>query len=75
MSRPKGSTFVFLVVSLVAIAPLVRPQEAQQFSTESVQTEREAMYYRYLEFASLGDRERALVERAGISANAGSDPG
>ena len=37
--------FVVLVVGLAVAAPPVRPQEA-------VQSEREAMYYRYLEFAS-----------------------
>ena len=37
---------VFLVIGLVLIAPLARAQEASQ-------SEREAMYYRYLEFTSL----------------------
>ena len=45
MSRSKLATIVFLVASLVAIALPVHAQE-------TTQSEREAMYYRYLEFAS-----------------------
>ncbi|MFQ5927317.1 MAG: DPP IV N-terminal domain-containing protein, partial [Terriglobia bacterium] len=45
MFRPKGTTFVFLLLGLLVIAPFVSAQEAGQ-------AEREAMYYRYLEFAS-----------------------
>jgi len=45
MSRSKLATVVFLGVGLVVIPPLVRAQQAEQ-------SEREAMYYRYLEFAS-----------------------
>ncbi len=37
---------LFLVIGLVLIAPLARAQEASQ-------SEREAMYYRYLDFPSL----------------------
>ncbi|MFQ5695672.1 MAG: hypothetical protein ACE5HB_06765, partial [Terriglobia bacterium] len=36
---------IFLIVGLAVIAPLVRAQESEQ-------SEREAMYYRYLEFPS-----------------------
>jgi len=46
MPKSKGTTVVILVVSLSVIAPLTPAQEAQQ-------SEREAMYYRYLEFPSL----------------------
>ncbi len=45
MSRSKLATVVFLGVGLAAIAPFGSAQEAQQ-------AEREAMYYRYMEFAS-----------------------
>ena len=45
MFRPKATMLLFLVVGLVVIAPSVRGQEAEQ-------SEREVMYYRYLEFAS-----------------------
>ena len=45
MSRSRLATVVFLGVGLVVFAPFVPAQEAQQ-------SEREAMYYRYLEFAS-----------------------
>ena len=45
MAKSKGTTVVILVVSLSVIAPLTPAQEAQQ-------SEREAMYYRYMEFAS-----------------------
>jgi dipeptidyl aminopeptidase/acylaminoacyl peptidase len=43
---------VFLVVGLLGTAPLVHAQEAEQTARQSKQAEREAMYYRYLEFAS-----------------------
>ncbi len=52
MFRPKRAMVVVLVVGLAAIAPVVRAQEAQHPATESKQAEREAMYRRYLEFAS-----------------------
>ncbi|MEE8200430.1 MAG: DPP IV N-terminal domain-containing protein [Candidatus Acidoferrales bacterium] len=42
----KRAFFLLVVLCLAVIAPLVRAQQAEQ-------TEREAMYYRYLEFASL----------------------
>ena len=45
MPKSKGTTVLILVVSLSVIAPLTPAQEAQQ-------SEREAMYYRYMEFAS-----------------------
>jgi len=45
MLTPKGPMFIFLVIGLVVIPPLVRAQQAEQ-------SEREAMYYRYLDFAS-----------------------
>jgi len=45
MFRLKGATFIFLVVALLVSAPVLLAQEAKQ-------SEREAMYYRYLEFAS-----------------------
>ena len=45
MSRQKGIMSVFLVAGLVVIASLVRAQEPEQ-------SEKEAMYYRYLEFPS-----------------------
>ncbi len=45
MYRSRLATVVFLGVGLVVFAPFVPAQEAQQ-------SEREAMYYRYLEFAS-----------------------
>ena len=46
MPKSKGTTVVILAVTLSVIAPLTPAQEAQQ-------SEREAMYYRYLEFPSL----------------------
>ncbi|MEE9183348.1 MAG: DPP IV N-terminal domain-containing protein, partial [Acidimicrobiia bacterium] len=46
MFRPKGTAFVFLVVGLMVSGPVVHSQEAAL-------SEREAMYYRYLEFSSL----------------------
>ncbi len=52
MFRPERAAVVILVLGLVAIGPLVQAQEAGQFPTASKQAEREAMYYRYLEFAS-----------------------
>ena len=52
MFRPKRAMVVVLVVGLAAIAPVVRAQEAQHPATESKQAQREAMYRRYLEFAS-----------------------
>lgn len=45
MLRLKTTIFVFLAASLLPFAPLV-------WSDESRQTEREAMYRRYLEFPS-----------------------
>jgi len=45
MAKSKGTTVLILVVSLSVIVPLTPAQEAQQ-------SEREAMYYRYMEFAS-----------------------
>ena len=45
MFGPKGTMLIFLIVGLVVIATPVRAQQAEQ-------AEREAMYYRYLEFAS-----------------------
>ncbi|MEE9127876.1 MAG: DPP IV N-terminal domain-containing protein, partial [Planctomycetota bacterium] len=42
----KRAFFLLVVLCLAVIAPLVRAQQAEQ-------TEREAMYYRYMEFASL----------------------
>ncbi len=53
MCRPKGVTVILLVVSLVALAPLVRAQENNTSAAEAKQAEREAMYYRYREFPSL----------------------
>ncbi len=41
----KRTLFLLVLLSLAVIAPLVRAQQAEQ-------SEREAMYYRYLEFAS-----------------------
>ncbi|MEE8201458.1 MAG: hypothetical protein V3R29_09855, partial [Candidatus Acidoferrales bacterium] len=41
----KQAFFLLVVLCLAVIAPLVRAQESEQ-------SEREAMYYRYLEFAS-----------------------
>ena len=46
MRTPKAATFLFLAVWLGIVAPPVHAQEAAQ-------SEREAMYYRYLEFPSL----------------------
>ncbi len=43
MFRPKGTTLVFLVVGLMVSGPVVRAQESEQ-------SEREAMYERYLEW-------------------------
>ncbi len=43
MFRSKGTAFVFLVVGLMVSGPVVPSQMASQ-------SEREAMYYRYLEF-------------------------
>ena len=45
MFRPKGTALVFLVVGLMVSGPVVHSQEAAL-------SEREAMYRRYLEFAS-----------------------
>ena len=45
MFGPKRTMFVFVVVGLAVIAPGVHAQEAER-------SEREAMYYRYLEFPS-----------------------
>ena len=45
MFRPKQARIVTLLVGIVAAAPPVRAQE-------TAQSEREAMYYRYLEFDS-----------------------
>jgi len=47
MFRLHVKMILILFVSLVVIAPLVRAQAAGQ-------SEREAMYYRYLEFPSYG---------------------
>jgi len=52
MFNPKGAMFVSLVIVLVVIAPLGSAQERKQSRPESGQAEREAMYYRYLEFPS-----------------------
>ncbi len=59
MLRPKEIMFGILVAALTIIAPPVRAQETKQSPTGSGQVddsthraEREAMYYRYLEFAS-----------------------
>jgi hypothetical protein len=59
MFKPKRTIFIILVVALTAIAPFVGAQETKQSPTGSGQVddstrraEREAMYYRYLEFAS-----------------------
>ncbi len=52
MLRPRETMLVFLVVGLLGTAPLVHAQEAEQTARQSKQAEREAMYYRYLEFAS-----------------------
>lgn len=52
MFRPKGAMFVSLVVVLVIVVPFVSAQETKQSPAESGQAEREAMYYRYLEFSS-----------------------
>ena len=41
MCRPKGVTVILLVVSLVAIAPLVRAQENNASAAEAKQAERE----------------------------------
>ncbi len=46
MLKPKISMFIILVVSISFIVPLVFPENSEQ-------SEREAMYYRYLEFPSL----------------------
>jgi dipeptidyl aminopeptidase/acylaminoacyl peptidase len=45
MSKKKGTMSVFLVAGLVVMASLVRAKEPKQ-------SEKEAMYYRYLEFPS-----------------------
>lgn len=45
MLGPRVRTLLILIVSLVVIGPLVTAQETKQ-------SEREAMYYRYLDFAS-----------------------
>ncbi len=59
MFKPKEIMFVVLVVALSMIAPFATAQETKQSPTGSGQVddsthraEREAMYYRYLEFAS-----------------------
>ncbi len=59
MFRPIGTMIVILVVALTIIAPFVSAQETKQSPTGSGQVddsthraEREAMYRRYLEFAS-----------------------
>ncbi|MCA1607578.1 MAG: DPP IV N-terminal domain-containing protein, partial [Acidobacteria bacterium] len=59
MFNPKRTMFIILVVALTAIAPFVVAQETKQSPTGSGQVddsthraEREAMYYRYLNFAS-----------------------
>ena len=45
MSRSRLATVVFLGVGLVVFAPFARAQEVEQ-------SDREAMYYRYLQFRS-----------------------
>ena len=45
MFRTRRETIFILIVSLVVIASSIRAQETEQ-------SEREAMYYHYLEFAS-----------------------
>jgi len=45
MFRHKRATVIFLIIGLVVIAPFTGAQDTKQ-------AEREAMYYRYLEFAS-----------------------
>ncbi len=59
MFSPKGTMFVILVVTFMTIAPFTSAQETKQFPTGSGQVddsthraEREAMYFRYLDFAS-----------------------
>ena len=52
MFRPKDTMVVVLVVGLLVSAPLAHAQEAEPTAAEVKQAEREAMYYRYLEFAS-----------------------
>jgi dipeptidyl aminopeptidase/acylaminoacyl peptidase len=52
MFRPRGTIFILVVVGLGVIAPLGRAQEAEPTAAEAKQAEREAMYYRYLEFPS-----------------------
>ena len=52
MFMPKRTTVGCLAVGLVLIAPLVQAQENNASAAEAKQAEREAMYYRYLEFAS-----------------------
>ncbi len=52
MFRPRGTIFILVVVGLGVIAPLGRAQEAEPSAAEAKQAEREAMYYRYLEFSS-----------------------
>ncbi len=46
MPRPKQTILVLLVIGLAIVASPLPSQDAEQ-------SEREAMYYRYLEFASL----------------------
>ena len=52
MLKTTATRFLILVVALMIIAPFVNAQETKQTPTGSKQAEREAMYYRYLEFAS-----------------------
>lgn len=52
MFSPKVMMCFVLGVALTIIAPFVRAQEAKQSRPESGQSEHEAMYNRYLDFAS-----------------------
>jgi hypothetical protein len=45
MFRHKRATVIFLIIGMVLTAPFAGAQDTKQ-------SEREAMYYRYLEFAS-----------------------
>ena len=42
----------FVIIGLLAIAPMILAQESAHFPIGLEQSERQAMYYRYLEFAS-----------------------
>ena len=52
MLKTIATMFLILVVPLMIIVPSVNAQETKQTPAVSEQKEREAMYYRYLEFAS-----------------------